>query len=64
MDKSKINKWLYNLYIVISRFLKSLFIEFWDGCNVRISEKVSFELGGFVLCLWFVLGLFWLLGLI
>jgi len=64
MNKFKLTAWLYTILRVISRFFKIFFVEFWNGCTVRTSEKVSFEFGGFILCIWFVIGLFWLLGLI
>lgn len=48
----------------VIRFLKDFAKEFWKGTTIKTSETVSFELGGFVICIWIVLGVLWLLGLI
>ena len=46
------------------KFLKNFFNEFWKGTTAKLTDKVSFEFGGFILCLFFVIILFWWLGLI
>jgi hypothetical protein len=48
----------------MKKFFKEMFYEFWSGTTVKTSDKVSFELGGFVLCLWVTILLLWGLGII
>lgn len=62
--ENKQNNKQLNIIGYISCFFKVLFKEFWNEFTINTSDRVSFELGGFLLCLGFTLGMLWLLGFI